>query len=109
MIRKRAHILKYQEVVSSEGHYDEFDNWIPGDSVKRDVELICRADPNSSGRTIPNNQGQDFVYSFSIFLNNIPESLKPGVEIKIFEKGKMKALGPAIMSWDYQTTKRLWV
>ena len=71
MIRKRCHLLKYKEVISSEGHYDEFDNWIPGNSEEKNVELSCRADVNSSGRKVPNNQGQDFVYSFEIYLDKI--------------------------------------
>lgn len=109
MIRKRSNILRYKEVVSSVGHYDEFDNWIPGETIEREVELKCRADINSSGKTIPNNQGQDFVYSFSIFLDIIPESLIRGTFIEILENGKLKGSGSVILPWGQQTTNRLWV
>ena len=109
MIRKRIHKLKFKEVVSSGSTKDENGDWIPGTSIENDVILICRAKPNSKGKTVKNNDGQDFIYSFSIYLDSIPESLKKGVQAEILLNNKVFAKGEVIMPWTYQTTKKIWI
>lgn len=108
MIRKRVHSLRYFEVIPGEPYQDEFDNWIPGNETKNEIVLSCRADINN-GQTIPNNQGQAFVYSFAIFLDRIPENLKRGTEVEILKNGKVIGNGPVVLPWSFQATNKLWV
>lgn len=109
MIRKRSHILRYKEVISSDGYFDDLGNWVNGGSTERNVELICRADINSAGKTVPNNQGQDFVFSFTIYLDRIPVSLGRGTFVEIIENGKVKGSGTVVLPWGQQATNRVWV
>lgn len=109
MIRKRSHILRYKEVISSDGYFDDLGNWVDGGSTERTFELICRADINSAGKTVPNNQGQDFVFSFTIYLDKIPGDLSRGTFVEILENGKVKGSGTVVLPWGQQATNRLWV
>ncbi|TDQ79583.1 hypothetical protein [Sphingobacterium yanglingense] len=109
MIRKRAHKLRYIEVTPGQSFQDENGDWKTGPFTEKEVVLNCRADVNSGGRTIKNNDGQDFVYSFSIYLNKIPESLERGTFIEIILDNKVIGSGHAIMPWSYQTTNKIWV
>lgn len=108
MIRKRVHKLRYVEVIPGEPYQDEFDNWHPGVTTENEILLSCRADINN-GQTVLNNQGQAFVYSFSIFLNSIPESLKRGTQVEILKDGKVIGEGEVILPWGFQATNKLWV
>lgn len=109
MVRKRAHFLRYREVVVSGGYRDEFGDWIPGEEVETIVTLECRADVNTAGRTVPNHQGQDFVYSYEIFLDKMPDSLKKGLEVEILKGDKVVLTGSVIMPFEFQTHCRIWV
>ncbi|WP_433863142.1 hypothetical protein [Sphingobacterium thalpophilum] len=108
MIKKRVHSLKYFEVIPGEAYQDEFDNWHPGVDTQKEVILDCRADINN-GHTIQNNQGQAFVYSFAIFLDRIPESLKRGTKVEILKDGEVVGKGEVILPWGFQATNKLWV
>lgn len=109
MIRKRAHYLKYIEVIPGASVKDQNGDWITGPAIEKEIVLNCRADVNSAGRTIKNNDGQDFVYSFAIYLNRIPESLKRGTMVEVIEKDKVKGKGEVVFPWEYQATNKLWV
>lgn len=108
MIRKRVHKLRYFEVNPGQPYQDGTGDWHQGESVKTEVVLNCRADINN-GQTVQNNQGQAFVYSFAIFLDRIPESLKRGMEVEILKNGKVVGKGAVILPWEFQATNKLWV
>lgn len=102
MIRKRRHTLKYKEVVSTDGYRDENGDWVLGSTTEAEIELVCRIDVNSGGKTIKNNDGQDYVYQFSIFLNRIPDSLKRSVNVQLFKDEKEIGSGVVIMPFEFQ-------
>ncbi len=108
MIRKRVHKLRYFEVNPGQPYQDGTGDWHQGESIKTEVVLNCRADINN-GQTIKNNQGEDFVYSFAIFLNSIPDSLKRNTEVEILKNGVVVGQGKVIMPWGFQATNKLWV
>lgn len=109
MVRKRAHLLRYKAIVASDGYRDQNDDWIPGETVESTITLKCRADVNSAGRTIPNHEGQAFVYSYEIFLDKIPDSLKRGLEVEILRGDEVILTGKVIMPFEYQTHSKVWV
>lgn len=102
MIRKRRHTLKYTEGVQVDGYRDGNGDWVPGTTTETEKELICRVDVNSGGKTIKNNDGQDYVYQFSIFLNRIPESLKRSVNVRLYKDDKEIGSGVVIMPFEFQ-------
>lgn len=109
MVRKRPHKLRYESVISTDGYFDNYGDWIQGEEVKEVVTLSCRADVNLSGRTVPNNQGHDFVYSYEIFLDKIPDSLARNMKIDILKGNKLILTGEVIMPFEYQEHCRVWV
>ncbi|WP_293925458.1 hypothetical protein [Sphingobacterium sp. UBA6320] len=109
MIRKRVHTLKYTEIVETNPYQDENGDWIEGETIEKVIELNCRADVNSGGRTIKNNDNKDYVFSFALFLDRIPDSLKRGTKIEVFNKNKRVVVGEVILPFDYQAHHQLWV
>lgn len=109
MVRKRAHTLRYNEVISTGGYRDEYGDWVEGDVTEKEIVLSCRADVNTAGRTVPNNEGQDFVYNYAIYLDTIPDSLKRNVEIEILKAGKVILSGKVIMPFEFQEHCTIWV
>ncbi|MFE2860974.1 hypothetical protein [Sphingobacterium multivorum] len=109
MVRKRVHKLRYKEVTSSGGYWNEVGDWVDGETTETVVTISCRADVNTAGRTVPNHQGQDFVYSYEIFLDKMPNSLKKGLEVEILKGDKVVLTGSVIMPFEYQTHCRIWV
>lgn len=109
MLRKRAHSVRYKTTVTTGGYRDENGDWVPGTSVETEHTLKCRADVNSKAHTIKNNDGQDYVYSFSIYLDHIPDNLKKGVFIEILSKGKVVGSGSVIMPFEFQAHSRIYI
>ncbi len=109
MIRKRFHKLRYKEVVSTGGYRDDFGDWIEGETIETTVTLSCRADVNSAGKTVKNHEWQDFVYSFEIFLDNIPDTLKRRMEVEILKGEKVILTAEVIMPFEFQHHGRIWV
>ena len=109
MIRKRKHILSYKEVITTPGFKDGNGDYIAGTSTDLERTIICRADVNSTAKTVKNNNGQDYVYSFSIYLNEIPESLKKGMFIEVLRNGVVVGKGDVIMPWEFQSTNIIWI
>lgn len=109
MIRRRSHKLRYKEVISTPGYKDENGDFIAGTSTEIERTITCRADVNSAARTVKNNNGQDYVYSFSIYLNEIPESLKKGMFVEVLRNGVLVGKGEVIMPWEYQATNTIWI
>lgn len=109
MVRKRAHFIRYKEVSVVGGGRDENGDWIEGEVTETPITISCRADVNTAGRTVPNNEGQDFVYSYEIFLDKMPDSLKKGVEVEILKGDKVVLTGSVIMPFEYQTHCRIWI
>lgn len=109
MVRKRVHKLRYKEVTSSGGYWNEVGDWVDGETTETVVTISCRADVNSSGKTIKNHDGQDFVYTFEIFLDKIPKSLKRGVEVEVLRGDEVVLTSQVVMPFEFQAHNRIWV
>lgn len=68
----------------------------------KEIILSCRADVNTAGRTVPNNEGQDFVYKYAIYLDTIPDSLRRNVDIEILKARNDILKGKVIMPFEFQ-------
>ena len=109
MVRKRVHKLRYKEVTTSGGYWNEVGDWVDGETTETVITISCRADVNSSGKTIKNHDGQDFVYTFEIFLDKIPSSLKRGVEVEVLRGDEVVLTAQVVMPFEFQVHKRIWV
>ena len=96
MIDIRPHTL----VVHSDGggHYDANGDWIPG-GVTVSAPVACRYEDNGAAKTIRLDDGTDFRYSYTVYLDNDPGTdYRKGQTVELVDergesKGRFEVLG----------------
>lgn len=69
MVSFRPHLLRV--ITKGEGSYDSNGDWTVGGESYSDY-IACRYEPNGSANTIMLPDGQEYRYSYTIYLNVNP-------------------------------------
>lgn len=82
-VQFRPHRLSF--LIVTDGEYDEKGDFVKGQSVWSE-QIPCRYEPNGKALTVPFGEGKEFVYSYTVYLNqNCPE-IKYGQKVILYDK-----------------------
>lgn len=79
----RPHSLSLLHV--GEGQYDENGDFVPAEEGWSD-KIPCRYEPNGKARTVPVGEDKDFVYDYTVYLNNDCPDIAYGQMVRLYDK-----------------------
>lgn len=110
MVSQYPHILKFEAVTAGDPYKDDNGDIIVPKGTKTTIELKCRFEPNSTGKTIISNNGQSKIYNWDIYMPLFQPDVPNGIEIKGFLlDGSLKASGTVLRFDRGQMNARAWV
>lgn len=94
----------------SNGHYDSHGDWVEG-SPQVSASMDCRYEDNGAARTIKLEDGSDYRYAYTVYIDNDPDidyCVGQNVEL-IDERGKSKGKFSVLGFQRRQLHSILWV
>lgn len=87
------HELRYDAAPPVSPGRDANGHYVPSAVAPDYVKIICRAKPNDAGKTIASADGQQVVYSFTVYLPPSELVLKEGAQVEVTNHGRVLANG----------------
>ncbi len=107
MVKQYPHQLKV-ETIQEPTYNEETGTWTEDTIIEKDYSK-CRDDANSAGSVIQTTDGEEYVFSYVIYLPVGTEPIELGSKVKVFDGSKLRAKGRVKKFYKGQLHSILWL